>query len=95
LAAKSGSRGKIHDSYCHGLIASTANHRRTVDGDTDDTSPSLTAWTASSDELHRDSGTSRRAGTSQAMAFTAATTSGPNRRGRPERGRSSSPARRR
>jgi hypothetical protein len=93
IDTKSRSRGKIHDWYCHGLIASTASHRRTVDAESDDASPSLTAWAASSDELHRDSGTSRRAGASHAMALTAATTSGPNRRGRPDRGRSSSPAR--
>jgi hypothetical protein len=33
--AKSGSRGKIHDRRCHGLSASAASQRRTVDADTD------------------------------------------------------------
>jgi hypothetical protein len=78
LAAKSGSRGKIHDWYCHGLIASAASHRRTVDAETDSTSRSTTACAASSEELHRDSGTSREAGGSHAIALTPATTSGPS-----------------
>jgi hypothetical protein len=53
----------------------------------------VTAWAASSAELHRDSGTSRAAGGWQAIALTPATTGAGNDRGRPERGRSSSPAR--
>src|SRR5688572_17743858 len=51
LAAKSGSRGKIHDRYCQGLMASSASQRRTVEAATDPTIPSVTAWTASSAEL--------------------------------------------
>ena len=50
------------------------------------------ACAANSVELHRDKGTSRCAGGSHAIAFTSATTSGANDRGRPERLRSSKPA---
>jgi len=75
------------------LIASATSQRRTVEADTATTSPSATACAASSTELHRDSGTSRSVGGSQAIALTSATTSGVNDRGRPVRCRSSSPAR--
>src|SRR6185437_7270513 len=63
-----------------------------VDEEIDSTSPSLTAWAASSCELHLDKGTSRRSGGSQARALIPATTAEPKRRGRPDRGRSSKPA---
>jgi hypothetical protein len=85
LTANRGSRGKIHDRYCQGLIASSNNQRRTVEADTDPTSPSVTARAANSAELHRDNGTSRCAGGSHAIALTSATTSGANDRGRPVR----------
>lgn len=73
-------------------MASSASHRRTVDAATDDTNPSVTAWAANSDELHRDSGTFRCAGASHAIALTSATTSAGNERGRPDRGRSANPS---
>jgi hypothetical protein len=74
------------------LIASARSQRRTVDDEMPSTRPSLTAWAASSPELHLDNGTSRRFGGSQASALTPATTAEPNVRGRPDRGRSFSPA---
>ena len=92
FAAKSGSRGKIHDRYRHGLIASACNQRRTVDDEIAATRPSRTAWPASSAELHLDNGTRRCSGGSHAIALMPATTSDPNRRGRPDRGRSARPA---
>jgi hypothetical protein len=73
-------------------MASSASQRRTVDADTEATTPSATAWRASSAELHRDNGTSRRCGGSQAIALTSATARGGNDRGRPARARSRSPA---
>src|SRR4051794_29059837 len=89
--AKFGSRGKIHERCCHGLIASSASQRRTVEADTLTARPSATAWVASSAELHRDSGTARWAGGWHAIALTSATTSAGNERGRPDRLRSFSP----
>ncbi|MCE7883309.1 MAG: hypothetical protein DYH08_05490 [Actinobacteria bacterium ATB1] len=73
VVAKSGSRGKIQDRYCHSLMASSASHRRMMEVATEDTSPSVTSWAASSDELHRDGDTSGLAGTSHAIALTSAT----------------------
>jgi len=43
LEPKSGSRGKIQDRHCHGLITSSAKILRTVDADTDATTPRPTA----------------------------------------------------
>jgi hypothetical protein len=63
-----------------------------VDAETDATRPSAIAWAASSAELHRDKGTSRCSGGSQAIALTSATTGAGNNRDRPDRGRSSSPS---
>src|ERR1035438_3764750 len=73
-------------------MASAWSQRRTVDDEIDSTSPSWVACVASSCELHLDSGTSRSSGGSQARALIPATTSEPNTRGLPERGRSFSPA---
>ena len=75
-----------------GLMASACNQRRTVEDEIALTSPSRTAWPASSAELHRDNGTWRCSGGSHANALIPATTSEPNRRGRPDRGRSANPA---
>lgn len=92
MTAKSGSRGKIHERCCHGLITDSCSQRRTVEVDTELVSPSATAWAASSAELHRDSATSRSTGGSQAIALTSATTSGANCRGRPDLTRSRKPS---
>ena len=92
LTANCGSRGKIHDRNCHGLIAAACSQRRTVEDEIDSTSPSVVAWTARSVELHRDNGTCRCSGRSHAIALMPATTSSPKRRGRPDRGRSRKPA---
>jgi hypothetical protein len=72
--AKSGSRGKIQDRCCHGLSASAANQRRTVDADTEVTMPRRVTSVARSGQLHLASGTSLSAGISHARAFTSATT---------------------
>jgi len=92
LLAKSGSRGKIQERYRHGLIASRASQRRTVEAETEATRPSGWACLASSAELQRATGTSRCAGGSQAIALTSATTVAAKLRGRPERARSVKPA---
>ena len=93
LRAKYGSRGKIHDRCCQGLIASSASQRRTVDAETDATMPAAAAWRASSGQVQRASGFPLAAGGSQARALTSATTRAGNVRGRPGRGASASPAR--
>ena len=90
--AKSGSRGKIQDRCCQGLIASAASQRRTVEADTDATTPRRLASAARSGQLHFASGRSVSAGSSHANAFTSATWTALNRRGRPDRGRSVRPA---
>jgi hypothetical protein len=95
LAAKSGSRGKIHDRCRQGLIASAASQRATVDAEMSSTMPAQTASSARSAALHRDSGTPWVAGSSQARALTCAVCTAVNRRGRPGRGASASPSSRR
>jgi len=91
--AKSGSRGKIHDRCCHGLIASAANQRRTVEPDSVAVMPRVTASSARSVLDQRDSGTPCSAGNEQARAFTSALTVAANTGGRPERARSVRPSR--
>src|SRR5579859_4524313 len=91
FTAKSRSRGKIHDRYRHGRIASASSQRRTVDRATDSTSPSSAACLARSAADHRACGTPRSSGGWQAIALTSATTAAGNTRGRPLRGRSASP----
>ena len=91
--AKRGSRGKIHDRCCQGLIASSASQRRIVDGETAGVMPLATAWRASSGQVHRASGAPLAAGISQARAFTSATTRAGKTRGLPGRGASASPSR--
>jgi hypothetical protein len=85
LAAESGSRGKIHDRYRRGRIASSSSQRCTVDCDTDATRPPSAAWAARSAADHRDCGTPRSSGGSHAIALTSATTAAANTRGRPLR----------
>ena len=93
LAAKSGSRGEIHDWYCQGLMGCSARIRSTEDGEIGLASPALVISAASSGPLQRDSGTPVAAGSWQASATTAARSSALIRRGRPDRGRSVSPSR--
>jgi hypothetical protein len=92
LLAKSGSRGNSHDRYCHGLTASRASHRHTVEADIASAMPSPTTSRASSGHDHRDNGTPARAANWQASALTCATCTGLNRTGRPDRARSTNPA---
>jgi hypothetical protein len=56
------------------------------------TMPRVTASQASSGQVHLASGTSVSAGSWQASALTSACCTGLNRAGRPDRGRSTSPA---
>src|SRR6266511_3052205 len=62
LARKSGSRMKIHERCCQGLIASLASQRPTVDAEIAVAMPRVTASRASSGQLHTDSGTPCSAG---------------------------------
>jgi len=55
LTAKSGSRGKIHDRCCQGLIASAASQRRTEEADIETTTPCCCAWAARLGQPDRDS----------------------------------------
>jgi hypothetical protein len=93
LAAKSGSRGEIHDWYCQGLTGCSARIRSTDDTESWRPSPALVISASSSGPVQRDSGTPVAAGSWQASAMTAARVSSLIRRGRPERGRSASPSR--
>src|SRR6266851_3095328 len=71
LAAKAGSRGKIHERTRHGLIASADSHRQIVVPEIDATMPWAAAWRARSGQCQRASGTPVVAGNSQARALTA------------------------
>src|SRR5829696_8631886 len=70
-----GSRGKIHERCCHGLIASSASQRPIVDADASLMACSMTKR-CSSKRLKRDSGTPCVLGSSHAIALTCATSSG-------------------
>ncbi len=91
LTAKSGSRAEIHERCCHGLSASPASHRRTVDAE-------AATWhrpassRASSGQLHRDSGTPVSAGSAHASATASARAAPVNTGGRPLRRASCRPA---
>jgi len=85
MDAKYGSRGKIQDRCCQGLIASAASHRRTVEAEICSTTPRVTTSRANSGQLHRVIATPAVVGNSQAKALTPATTSAVNLRGRPLR----------
>ncbi|SCE59767.1 hypothetical protein GA0115234_11625 [Streptomyces sp. DvalAA-43] len=88
LAWKSGSRMKIQDRYCQGLIASALSQRRTVEADMAAAMALATTSRASSGHDQHDSGVPVSAGNWQASALTSATCSGVNEGGRPERSRS-------
>src|SRR5664279_6250086 len=82
---KSGSVMKIHDWYCHGLRASSDNHRRTVVGEIDRQIPAVTACRASSGHDQRDNGWPACVGGLQASALTWATCTGLKTGRRPDR----------
>src|SRR5207244_4694651 len=76
LAAKSGSRGKIHVRCCQGRMASSLSHRHTVLSLMVATMPERCASRTRSPMLSRDSGTPSVAGSSHARALIWTTTSG-------------------
>jgi hypothetical protein len=90
LTAKSGSLIEIHDRCCHGLSASSASHRRTVDAETA-TWQRMASSRASSGQLHFDNATSASAGRAHASAMTSARSAALNTGGRPLRGASRRP----
>src|SRR6266545_174938 len=92
LAAKSGSRGKIQERCCHGLIGSSASQRHSVVVDTSSTRPVARTSVRSSARLQRPRGIPRVAGSSQAIALHAAMTAAGKARGRPGRLRSRRPS---
>ena len=74
FAVKSGSRGKIQERCCHGLIASSESQRQTVTPEICSQIPRAIASRASSVEDQRASGTSVSVGRSQARRITSART---------------------
>ncbi|HWE59590.1 MAG TPA: hypothetical protein VG228_07840 [Solirubrobacteraceae bacterium] len=70
----SGSRGKIQERYCHGLIASSESQRHTVTPEICSQIPRVTISAASSADDQRASGTSLAAGRSHARRITSART---------------------
>ena len=74
FAAKSGSRGKIHERCCQGLIASSDSQRQTVTPEICSQMPRATASRASSEDDQRASGTWLSAGSSHARRITSART---------------------
>jgi hypothetical protein len=78
LVAKSGSRGKIQDRCCQGLIASAQSQRQIVVSEMEAKMPCSTAARARSGQCQRASGTPAVVGSSQASALPATTTSGGN-----------------
>src|SRR5712691_5670871 len=76
LAAKSGSRGKIHVRCCQGRMASSLSHRHTVVSLMVATMPVRCASRTRSPMLKRESGKPRVAGSSHARALIWTTTSG-------------------
>src|SRR4051794_34060100 len=75
LKAKLGSRGKIHERVCHGLIASSCSQRQIVDADASVTPRSITSRCSSVRE-NRPSGRPCVTGSSHAIALTSATCCG-------------------
>src|SRR3954465_1305242 len=75
LAANSGSRRKIHDLVCHGLIASSCSQRQIVVADASVTPRSITSRCSSVREK-RPSGRPCVTGSSHAIALTSATCCG-------------------
>jgi hypothetical protein len=75
LDRKSGSRGKIHDLVCHGLIASSCSQRQIVCAEASLTPRSITSRCSSTREK-RAGGRPCDSGNSHAIALTSATCSG-------------------
>src|SRR6266540_3334700 len=75
LARNSGSVGNTHERYCQGLIASSASQRAIVEADASQIPRSTTSRCSSAREK-RESGTPCVCGSSQAIAFTWAISSG-------------------
>ena len=69
---KWGSRGKIQERYCHGLIASSDSQRQTVIPEICSQIPRVTASRASSADDQRVSGTMQSMGRSHARRITSA-----------------------
>lgn len=84
LARKSGSRMKVHDWYCQGLIESWWSQRRTVDVERAG-SAACGQFGGRLGHDQRDSGMPVSAGNCQARALVSATCTRVNRTGRPER----------
>ena len=76
LAPKSGSRGKIQLRWVQGLIASSSSQRQIVVSLIEATSPRRITSARMSGTWSRLSGNPSRAGSSQAIALTAATSAG-------------------
>jgi len=74
LAVNLGSRGKIHERCCHGLIASSDSQRQTVTPEICSQIPRETTSAANSADDQRASGTSLSAGRSHARRITSART---------------------
>ena len=74
LAVNAGSRGKIQERYCHGLIASSDSQRQTVIPEICSQIPRATTSRASSIDDQRASGTSLSEGRSHARRITSART---------------------
>jgi hypothetical protein len=74
LAVNSGSRGKIHERCCQGLIASSESQRQTVTPEICSQIPRAIASRASSADDQRASSTSLSAGNSHARRITSART---------------------
>jgi hypothetical protein len=73
------------------LITSSARIRRTVEADSDPTTPrSMASWAISA-QVQAEIGRPCSAGNEHAIAFTSTATTGANTRGRPLRGKSSKP----
>jgi len=73
-SANSGSRGKIQERCCQGLIASSESQRQTVTPLICSTIPRPIASRANSADDQRDSGTPPTTGSSQAIAITSTRT---------------------
>ena len=74
LIVNSGSRGKIQERYCHGLMASCESQRQTVIPEICSQIPRAMTSRASSIDDQRASGTSLSEGRSHAKRITSAAT---------------------
>src|SRR5216683_6723467 len=81
LASKWGSRGKIHERWLQGRMASAASHRQIVVPEISATRPRRSTSARISGTCSLDRGRPRRFGSSHAMALTSTVTSGGKNRG--------------